>query len=245
MNSPAHCHPDEEWRQIAGFEGMYDVSSCGRVRSFRSHAQWKPGRILVGNISEGRQQIVLGQDGRQRHIRFTHQLVLEAFVGPCPTDHVACHWDDDRSNNHLTNLRWDTRSANEQDKKRNGNQYQLNRTHCPQGHPLLPPNLRPARIKQGGRGCLACSRAHAMVLAHPERRDAFAQIADECYRKVVQEGRVVPVRGRPHEGMTVTFQKKWVIVSGSFGHPRHLALSQSAWSCLLERTRAGEFDLPD
>lgn len=45
-----------------------------------------------------------------------HRLVLEVFIGPCPEGMEACHGDGNRANNRLDNLRWDTRSANENDK---------------------------------------------------------------------------------------------------------------------------------
>ena len=49
-------------------------------------------------------------------IRGVHTLVLEAFRGPCPPGMEACHFPDpDKSNNHLDNLRWDTRSENHHD----------------------------------------------------------------------------------------------------------------------------------
>jgi hypothetical protein len=51
-----------------------------------------------------------------------HRLVLLVFVGPCPDGMECCHWDDDRSNNRLSNLRWDTRKANRSDGIRNGKQ---------------------------------------------------------------------------------------------------------------------------
>jgi hypothetical protein len=52
---------------------------------------------------------------------YVHRIVLEAFVGPCPTGMVACHADDVKADNRLENLRWDTQSANCHDAVRNGN----------------------------------------------------------------------------------------------------------------------------
>lgn len=50
-----------------------------------------------------------------------HRLVLEAFVGPCPPGMEACHFPDrDRTNNNLSNLRWDTTLANMRDKIKHG-----------------------------------------------------------------------------------------------------------------------------
>jgi hypothetical protein len=59
--------------------------------------------------------VVVG--GRSRYV---HRLVLETFVGPCPEGMEACHYDGDRSNNALSNLRWDTRAANAADRIRHG-----------------------------------------------------------------------------------------------------------------------------
>lgn len=47
-------------------------------------------------------------------------LVLLAFVGPCPNGMECCHWDDDPSNNVLSNLRWGTKEDNARDAIRNG-----------------------------------------------------------------------------------------------------------------------------
>jgi hypothetical protein len=52
--------------------------------------------------------------------RYVHHLVLEAFVGPRPKGMECCHWDDDATNNRLSNLRWGTRLDNMQDRIRNG-----------------------------------------------------------------------------------------------------------------------------
>ena len=45
-----------------------------------------------------------------------HRLILEAFVGPCPDGMEGCHNDDDKLNNRLSNLRWDTRFGNMADR---------------------------------------------------------------------------------------------------------------------------------
>ncbi len=58
--------------------------------------------------------------GGKKTARRIHRLVLEAFIGPCPPDMVACHGDGDRANNELSNLRWDTPRANSDDSLRHG-----------------------------------------------------------------------------------------------------------------------------
>jgi hypothetical protein len=82
-------------------------------------------------------------------------LVLEAFVGPCPDGLEACHWDDDPTNNRLSNLRWDTSIANKRDMARNGGGNQnAHKTHCIRGHEYTPANTY--RKRGGGRECRVC-----------------------------------------------------------------------------------------
>jgi len=110
--------PEEEFRPVVGFEGRYEVSNLGRVRSL-PHIQLgrngKPikrlGRILRPgrHNKHGHVSVVLGR-GNTRQV---HRLVLEAFVGPCPPGEETCHDPDpDPTNNRLDNLRWGTRSDN-------------------------------------------------------------------------------------------------------------------------------------
>lgn len=51
-----------------------------------------------------------------------HRLVMATFVGPCPEGHQVCHYDGNRQNNSLSNLRYDTSKANAADKRRHGRQ---------------------------------------------------------------------------------------------------------------------------
>ena len=107
----------EEWRVVPGFDGWYEASDLGRVRSWRTRAKWytragRPG-ILGGNTSK---------DGYVR-VKVTHpvfgklsvsvdQLVLAAFAGPRPHGHVGDHINASPSDNRPTNLRWLTAADN-------------------------------------------------------------------------------------------------------------------------------------
>lgn len=111
---------EELWKPVVGFEGFYEVSDHGRVRSVDRVVAHKTGgrltlkgRLMVGTrLNAGKYPLVnLWKDGRQ-HPRYVHSLVLEAFVGPRPEGFDACHQDGSRDNNHVANLRWDTRKAN-------------------------------------------------------------------------------------------------------------------------------------
>jgi hypothetical protein len=52
--------------------------------------------------------------------RYGHRLILEAFVGPCPQGQEACHINGVKTDNRITNLRWDTRKENGADRARHG-----------------------------------------------------------------------------------------------------------------------------
>lgn len=110
----------EEWRDIDGYNGDYQVSNTGRVRS-RKYGDWrimKPGRSGPPGKDYPFVCLYVGAKMTQRKV---HHLVLEAFVSHRPSSkHHACHNDGDRFNSELSNLRWDTRSENEKDKVRHG-----------------------------------------------------------------------------------------------------------------------------
>lgn len=96
----------------------YTVCENGDVyskRSIRTRNCVGQKRLLKGYMLGGYKRYALKTDsGTIRHV-FGHVLVLEAFVGERPDGMDACHADCIRTNNHLSNLRWDTRSNNIQD----------------------------------------------------------------------------------------------------------------------------------
>lgn len=156
----------ERWLPVLGYEGFYEISDHGRVRSAErtvphgERTKQMRGRILKPWLSGGgstqRYQIGLSDETGRRQRYYVHILVLEAFIGPRLPGFEACHLDDDGENNWLDNLRWDTRSANEQDKVRNGNHHNAKKTHCKNGHAFTVANtkFRPG----GGRWCRECRR---------------------------------------------------------------------------------------
>ena len=104
----------EEWRPISGFEGLYEVSNLGRVRSLPRHRV--RGCILAGSSAgKGYRKAILCDKDRQLH-RYIHDIVLETFVGPRPPGMEGAHRNGKRDDNRLANLRWDTRSGNHADK---------------------------------------------------------------------------------------------------------------------------------
>lgn len=118
--------PDEieEWRPVVGYEGLYEVSSIGRVRSLPRRRQTGAGiRTLRERLLTPKPglypTVSLSRLGDPRTLTI-HSLVLIAFVGPAPPGMEACHNDGNKWNSKLSNLRWDTRSGNTNDRVSHG-----------------------------------------------------------------------------------------------------------------------------
>ena len=108
---------EEEWRPIPGYEGLYEVSNIGRVKSLhgRSERILRPSR---GNHGYSQVDLYRNHIGETKLI---YHLVLESFVGPRP-DKLECrHFPDQNpANNYLINISWDTREINAADRIING-----------------------------------------------------------------------------------------------------------------------------
>ena len=117
---------EEIWKDIPGYEGLYQVSNLGRVKSLPHWIQRR--NVLTGGVSKvltpekilkpqpqksGHLDVKLGTHPAKHHR--IHRLVMLAFCGPCPPGMEVCHNDSDPTNNRLDNLRYDTRSGNKVD----------------------------------------------------------------------------------------------------------------------------------
>ena len=160
--------PGEEWRPVVGYEGLYEVSSLGRVKTLprtathrNGHTRRVPAYITTGaSGADGYPGISLPAWGSQprKNVR-VHTMVATAFIGPRPNEMCVAHADGVRHNNALANLRYATAEENAQDARVHGGNAPAARTHCPRGHILEPPNLVLGALARGGRNCLACGRA--------------------------------------------------------------------------------------
>lgn len=121
----------EQWRDIPRWEGKYQVSDRGNVRSLdRVVIAFSPKGVLAERKYRGKQLAVcVGKKGyalfclvenTRKEYRYGHDLVAEAFIGPRPPGLEVCHGNNIRNDNTLCNLRYDTRSANAQDRHVHG-----------------------------------------------------------------------------------------------------------------------------
>jgi hypothetical protein len=127
----------ERWAQIPLAPG-YEVSSHGRVRSFRRGAP-EGGRILSTPTTSGYPVVRILHNGAWR-VRLVHQLVLEAFVGARPEGFCTRHLNDIKDDNRVENLAWGTPAENARDCIRNGIHPYASRRECSAGHPYSPSN---------------------------------------------------------------------------------------------------------
>lgn len=113
----------EEWRAVEGFEGEYEVSNFGRVRSlFRimESGRHRAGKILKQSQSNGYPFVGLVRSNCMQKVVRVHALVAHAFLGEKPKGLVINHIDHDKTNNHVSNLEYVTQKENIRHAARNG-----------------------------------------------------------------------------------------------------------------------------
>lgn len=105
----------EAWKDVVGYEGRYEVSNLGNVRSLKYRGHDKVQLMKPTSNQAGYLVVTLGSGRKQHRV---HCLVLEAFVGPRPDGMQGCHNDSNKANCALGNLRWDTPKGNIEDRRR-------------------------------------------------------------------------------------------------------------------------------
>jgi len=122
---------DEVWKSVVGFEGIYEVSNLSRVRSvdrfveYRSDAKKSGGKFIRGVLMSPRKNrsghwnVSLARNNKYVK-RCIHRIMAEAHI-PNPNDlPCALHIDDDKNNNHISNIYWGTHAQNGKDMIENG-----------------------------------------------------------------------------------------------------------------------------
>jgi hypothetical protein len=161
----------EAWLPVLGYEGTYEVSSLGRVRS-----QPRPrtkGGIKKANPCKrgGYPKVSLCRAGRERSV-LVHCIVAEAFIGPRPAGAEIRHLDGNPWNCAADNLRYGTKSENGLDTVRHGTHKNTRKTHCPSGHRYDEANTRWYRRS---RYCRACEARRKRSADHPDYRAEWCQ----------------------------------------------------------------------
>lgn len=109
---------EEIWKDVAGYEGLYQVSNLGRVKSFGRYVRnrfglvWRPGRVLKGGKDNKGYLTVVLCDDKKRHTFKIHKLVARTFVQNLDRKPQVNHIDGNKQNNRVNNLEWCSQSEN-------------------------------------------------------------------------------------------------------------------------------------
>ena len=167
-----------EWRDIEGYEGFYQISSDGLVKSmardiliFNNRIRRLPDRILKpSKNSNGYLRVSLCREGEETRF-FVHRLVAITFLSDSyfPGAHVL-HGDGNHLNNTVGNLRWGTPAENSADMIEHGHHHGINQTECKRGHPFTPENTYLSKNEEGGtrRTCRICQYLRRPRLSAPD-----------------------------------------------------------------------------
>lgn len=105
----------EIWKDIPGYEGIYQVSNLGQIKSLkrldrRGH-KWREKILSPAKTPNGYYQVILARD-RTNTKRYVHHIVTDVFLGPCPAGKERNHKNGDKSDNSIGNLEYCTSSEN-------------------------------------------------------------------------------------------------------------------------------------
>lgn len=124
-----------EWRPVIGFEGFYEASSCGDVRSIPREIKCRAGVmrradgvVLHQSISNSGYKTVGLTRGGERYTKSVHRIVLAAFCG-APRGRCCRHLNGVRTDNRIENLAWGTWSQNQIDRAEHGTSIRGERSH--------------------------------------------------------------------------------------------------------------------
>jgi hypothetical protein len=122
----------EQWVDIPGTDGRYAVSNLGRIHGAARKGTRGGQLTAFPKDRHGYLAVRLYLPNGVRREARVHQLVLEAFVGPCPDGMEARHLNGIHTDNRLANLEWNTKAVNTADRNKHGTSAKkLNRLDVP------------------------------------------------------------------------------------------------------------------
>jgi hypothetical protein len=115
---------EEIWKDIPGYEGYYQASDMGRIKSVDREVSYLSGKNKVPRTDfhksvikstrprkDGYHQVNLSKDSK-KVCPLVHHIIAETFLGQRPFNLDVCHNNGNRDDNRLKNIRYDTRKNN-------------------------------------------------------------------------------------------------------------------------------------
>lgn len=103
---------EEAWKPVVGYEGKYEISNHGKIRSLNYHSTGLT-RELKKRLDRYGYPCILLSCGKSRKHHTIHRLVAEAFIPNPENKSEVNHIDGDKQNNHVSNLEWVTMKENQ------------------------------------------------------------------------------------------------------------------------------------
>lgn len=117
----------EEWRDIPGWEGLYQASSLGRIKSLPrtiriggGHSRTTKERVMKPGTHRGYRKVTLHRPNAEDKAEWVHRLVCQTFHPRPEGDSIVAHNDGDQTHNAASNVRWATTLENVLDKWKHG-----------------------------------------------------------------------------------------------------------------------------
>jgi hypothetical protein len=157
------------WKSIVGYEGAYEVSNFGEVRSLDRYVDGKlgsqrkiKGKLLKIKIRNHREKkyryVILSHKNKSPWTIDVHRLVAMHFLDDYDENLVVRHGINGIEDNSVHNLEMGTHSENMQDKLRDGTNFNHNKNECIRGHEFNDLNSRVS--PSGKRVCRLCESFH-------------------------------------------------------------------------------------
>lgn len=97
---------EEIWKNVSDYEGLYEVSNFGNIRSFRTRNRIKP--IIT---KDGYHRLSLSKNNKVKNV-FVHRIAAKAFIENIDNKPYINHIDGNKQNNNICNLEWVTSHEN-------------------------------------------------------------------------------------------------------------------------------------
>lgn len=114
----------ERWKDVIGYEDVYQVSNLGRVKRIKKSQGAKVRILTLSQRKTNKYLVVCLSQNNKSKTHYVHRLVLKAFIGKPSRGSQCCHKNGDPTNNRVENLYWGSIDENALDRIKHGTSLQ-------------------------------------------------------------------------------------------------------------------------